>query len=79
MPQQKQYEKYRLIFQFTVSQTFLAIRNILQNPNTFNRSQETLIFVPPGDQNLTQFSCCNPFEWVTLSLTKLHQISGEIK
>ena len=31
-----------------------GFQNILQNANTFNGSRETLLFVPPGDQNLTQ-------------------------
>ena len=39
----------------TTSQTLLAVQNILQNPNIFNTSHETLLFVPPGDQNVTIF------------------------
>ena len=34
----------------------LAIQNILQNSNIFNRSQETVHFTPFSDKKVTQFS-----------------------
>ena len=39
-----------------MSQALLAIQNILQNSNIFNRSRETILFMPFGDEKVTQFS-----------------------
>ena len=39
-----------------MSQAFLPIRNILQNLNIFNRSGETVLVIPFGDEKVTQFS-----------------------
>ena len=39
-----------------MSQSLLAIQNILQNSNIFNRSRETVLFTPFGDKKVTQFS-----------------------
>ena len=39
-----------------MSQALLAIQNILQNSNIFNRSQETVLVMPFGDKKVTQFS-----------------------
>ena len=39
-----------------MSQALLAIWNILQHSNIFNRSRETVLVMPFGDENLTQFS-----------------------
>ena len=39
-----------------MSQALLAIQNILQNSNIFNRSRETVRFTPFGDKKVTQFS-----------------------
>ena len=44
------------VFQFTRSHALLAIQNILQNSNIFNRSQETVHFTPFGDKKMTKFS-----------------------
>ena len=38
-----------------MSQTLLAMYNILQNPNIFNRSRETVLSIPFGDEKVTQF------------------------
>ena len=43
-----------------MSQALLAIHNILQNSNIFDRSRETLLFKPFGDRKLTQFSGFRP-------------------
>ena len=48
--------------------------SILQNPNIFNNYRETLAFVPPGDENLTQYSCSIPvqmsyFEYQLIAVT----------
>ena len=37
-------------------QALLAIQNILQNSNIFNRARETVLFTPFGDTKVTQFS-----------------------
>ena len=39
-----------------MSQALVAIQNILQNSNIFNRSRETLLFTPFGDKKVTQCS-----------------------
>ena len=39
-----------------MSLALLAIQNILQNSNIFDRSQETVLFTPFGDGKVTQFS-----------------------
>ena len=39
-----------------MSQALLAIQNILQNSNIFNRSRETVLFTPFGDKIVTKFS-----------------------
>ena len=39
-----------------MSQALLAIQNIIQNSTIFNRSQETVVFMPFGDKKVTQFS-----------------------
>ena len=39
-----------------MSQALVAIQNILQNSNIFNRSQETVLVMPFGDKKVTQFS-----------------------
>ena len=39
-----------------MSQALLAIQNILQNSNIFNRSRETVLFTSFGDKRVTQFS-----------------------
>ena len=39
-----------------MSQTLLAIWNILQNSNIFNRSRETVLFTPFGGKKVTQIS-----------------------
>ena len=39
-----------------MSQAMLAIHNILQNSNTFNRYRETVLFTPFGDKKVKQFS-----------------------
>ena len=39
-----------------MSQTLLAIQNILQNSNIFYRSRETVFYAPFGDKTVTQFS-----------------------
>ena len=38
-----------------MSQALLAVQDILQNSNIFNRSQETVLFTPFGDKKVTQF------------------------
>ena len=38
-----------------MSQALLAIQNILQNSNIFNRSRETVLFTPFGVKKVTQF------------------------
>ena len=38
-----------------MSQALLAIYNILQNSNIFNRSRETVLVMPFGDEKVTQF------------------------
>ena len=42
--------------QFTMSQALLAIYNILQNSNIFNRSRETVLVMPFSDEKVRQFS-----------------------
>ena len=37
-------------------QALLAIWNILQNSNIFNRSRQTVLVMPYGDEKVTQFS-----------------------
>ena len=37
-------------------QALLAIQNILQNSNIFDRSRETVLFTSFGDKKVTQFS-----------------------
>ena len=39
-----------------MSQALLAFWNILQNSNIFNRSRETVLVMPFGDEKVTQFS-----------------------
>ena len=39
-----------------MSQALLAIQNVLQSSNIFNRSRETVLFTPVGDKKVTQFS-----------------------
>ena len=39
-----------------MSQPLLAIQNILQNSNIFDKSRETVLFTPFGDKKVTQFS-----------------------
>ena len=39
-----------------MTQSSLAIQNIFQNSNIFNRSRETVLFTPFGDKKVTQFS-----------------------
>ena len=39
-----------------MSQALLAIQNILQNSDIFNRFQETVLSVPFDDKKVTQFS-----------------------
>ena len=39
-----------------MSQALLAIQNILHNFNIFNRSRETVLVMPFGDEKVTQFS-----------------------
>ena len=51
---------------------------MLQNPIISNRSQETLFFVPPGDQNVTQFSCCTPVHVSNLNTVVLMMVPGMI-
>ena len=48
-----------------MSQALLAIQNILQNWNIFNRLRETAIFAPFGDRKVR---CFCPLQWVTLKL-----------
>ena len=43
-------------FQCIMSQALLAIQNILQNSNIFDKSRETVHFTPFGDKKVTQFS-----------------------
>ena len=38
-----------------MSHALLAIQNIIQNSTIFNRSQETVVFMPFGDKKVTQF------------------------
>ena len=39
-----------------MSQALLAIQNILQNSNIFDRSLETFLFTPLNDKKVAQFS-----------------------
>ena len=39
-----------------MSQALLAIQNILQNSNIFDRSRKTVVFTPFCDKKVTQFS-----------------------
>ena len=39
-----------------MSHALLAIQNILQNSDIFNRSPETVLFTPFSDTKVTQFS-----------------------
>ena len=39
-----------------MSQALLAIQNILQNSNIFNKPRETVLFTSLGDKKVTQFS-----------------------
>ena len=39
-----------------MSQALLAIQNISQKSNIFDRSRETVLFTPFGDKKVTQFS-----------------------
>ena len=43
-----------------MSQAPLAIHNILQNSNIFNRSRETVLFTSFGDKKVAQFSGFRP-------------------
>ena len=43
-----------------MSQALLAIQNILQNSNMFNRSRETVHFTPFGEKKVKQFSSFLP-------------------
>ena len=43
-----------------MSEALLAIQNILQNSNIFDRSRETVLFTPFGDKKVTQFSGFRP-------------------
>ena len=45
-----------------MSQALLAIQNILQNSDIFNRSQETVFLTPFGDKKVTQFSGFCPLQ-----------------
>ena len=53
-----------------MSQALLAFQNILQNSNIFNRSRETVIFMPFGDKKVTQFSGFLP---TSVSYLKRHK------
>ena len=58
-----------------MSQALLAIQNILQNSNIFNRSRETVLFTPLGDKKVTQYSSFLPTSvsyWGTYYLRKIH-------
>ena len=39
-----------------MSQALLTIQNILRNSNIFNRTRETVLFMPFGAKKVTQFS-----------------------
>ena len=43
-------------FQFTMSLALLAIQNIFQDSNIFNRSRKTVLIMPFGDKKVTRFS-----------------------
>ena len=43
-----------------MSQALLAIQNILQNSNIFDRSREAVVLMPFGDKKVTQFSAFPP-------------------
>ena len=48
--------------EFTIVQLLLAIQNVLQNPNIFNRSRETPLYMPFGVQKVRQFQVACPLE-----------------
>ena len=43
-----------------MSQALLAIWDILQNSNIFNRSRETVFVMPFGDEKVTNFQLFRP-------------------
>ena len=55
-------------------QALLAIWNILQNSNVFNRSQETVLVMPFGNEKMTQFSGFPP-----TSVSYLEVVTNETK
>ena len=54
-----------------MSQALLAIKNILQNSNIFNRFRETVLVMPFGDEKVTQFSGFPPTSVSYLKLRSL--------
>ena len=48
----------------------LAIQNILQNSNIFDRSRETVLFTPSGDKKVTRFSGSLPTSVSYLNLRR---------
>ena len=55
-------------------QALLAIQNILQNANIFNRSRETDHISPFGDKKVTQFSGFVP---TSVSYLKLLEVTAK--
>ena len=55
----------------------LAIQNILQNSDIFNRSRETVLFTPFGDKKVTQVSGFLPtsVSYVRVTRTTFYEIS----
>ena len=56
-----------------MSQALLAIQNILQNSNIFNRSRQTILFTPFSDKKVTQFSdfLLSSVSYVKVSILRL--------
>ena len=64
-----------------MSQALLAIQNILQNSNIFNRPRETVLFTPFGDKKVAQFSGFLPTSVSYLKVTdagKVTRVSKKI-
>ena len=59
-----------------MSQAMLAIQNILQKSNIFNRSRKTVLFMPFGDKKVTQFSGSLPS---SLSYLKIPTLNSQRK
>ena len=60
-----------------MSLALLAIQNILQNSNIFDRSRETVLFTPFGDKNVTHFSGFPPtsvsyLKDIYIDVTQIH-------